>query len=130
MTLISEPKKIRRFDAMSRRIRAARALCGMDQAQLGAQLGVTHQTVSNWELGKSEPSATQLIRLIQLSGTSVEFFAASLNDEAAQASARAAIVRPEGFEPPTFCFGVSLPEAMAVFALILAKNAGLLVSRN
>lgn len=41
-------------------LRRARLDAGLDQKQLGALLGVSGGTISNWELGHSEPTATQL----------------------------------------------------------------------
>ena len=126
MTLTPSRNMTNRHPGMARRIKAARALAGMDQAALGEYLGVSHQAISSWEHGRTEPSASYFLKLIALSGTSLEFFNEGLKEDAALDEARAALVRPEGFEPPTFCFGVSAPETLFVFLALVARSAGLL----
>lgn len=50
-------------------IRARREACGMTQELVAQKLGVSRQAVGKWELGKSEPSTTNLMALAELFGT-------------------------------------------------------------
>ena len=45
------------------RIRALRKSRGWSQADLASRLGATQAQVSKWELGKIDPSATNIVRL-------------------------------------------------------------------
>lgn len=56
------------------RIRLARLQLGLDQLELADQLGVTRNTVSEWETGKAEPRITTLRRLAAVSGKPMSFF--------------------------------------------------------
>jgi putative transcriptional regulator len=53
-------------------VRALRTEKGMSQADLGAILGVSRQTVNAIETGKYSPSLPLAIRLAQMFGQSVE----------------------------------------------------------
>jgi transcriptional regulator with XRE-family HTH domain len=57
----------------------------MEQADMAAQLGISRQTVSNWEIGRNEISATARIRLAELTRISMRELGFGT-------------VRPEGFE--------------------------------
>ena len=45
---------------------------GMTQQQLAAAMNVSHQAVSKWENGTSDPNTSNLIALAKLYGTSAE----------------------------------------------------------
>lgn len=45
---------------------------GLSQEQLGAEIGVTRQTVSRWELGETTPEMDKLIRLSDLFGVTLD----------------------------------------------------------
>lgn len=45
---------------------------GLSQEQLGAEIGVTRQTVSKWELGDTTPEMDKLIRMSELFGISLD----------------------------------------------------------
>lgn len=45
---------------------------GLSQEQLGAEIGVTRQTVSKWELGETTPEMDKLIRMSELFGISMD----------------------------------------------------------
>lgn len=45
---------------------------GLSQEQLGEKLGVTRQTISNWELGETSPNPEQLKQLSQIFHISVD----------------------------------------------------------
>lgn len=50
------------------KIRAYRRDTGLTQAQLGAMLGVTGNTVNNWEAGRTEPSRGVRLKLAVMIG--------------------------------------------------------------
>ena len=54
-------------------LEACRVNARLDQKEMAKILGVTYQTVSNWENGKTEPSLTQLRKISELSGIPMDF---------------------------------------------------------
>lgn len=61
-------------------LREARRRSGIPQGELGGKVGVTQTTISNWERGKGQPSASQKRQLriiLDLDGTSDETVDAS-----------------------------------------------------
>lgn len=54
-------------------LKAARVNAGMNQRELARKLNVDVSTVVNWEKGKSEPSATQLRSISEISGIPMDF---------------------------------------------------------
>ncbi len=54
---------------------------GDTQETLGARLGVTKFTVSNWEQGKSEPGHDDLVRLCRLYSVSADYLLGISNDD-------------------------------------------------
>lgn len=48
-------------------LRACRANANMEQKEWAEKIGVSFNTISNWENGKSEPSLTQLRMISELS---------------------------------------------------------------
>ena len=56
-----------------RNIASERVRIGMTQPQLAKAIGVTTGTVSNWELGKFEPTGKKLDRMAKLFGCSVDY---------------------------------------------------------
>lgn len=58
------------------RIRDYRILKNLEQEQLASELGVTQQTVSNYEKGKTDPGIDTLEKICSILGiTMMEFFA-------------------------------------------------------
>jgi len=55
-----------------RTIRTWRREHGWSQDGLARRLGVTHTSVTNWEAGRNEPSAKQLVALAKTFGVSME----------------------------------------------------------
>jgi DNA-binding XRE family transcriptional regulator len=53
-------------------LEACRINAGKTQAEWADIIGVSPGTVSNWESGKSEPTLTQLRRISQHSGISMD----------------------------------------------------------
>lgn len=54
-------------------LKACRINAGLKQSELAKELGVSLLTVSNWELGYSEPSLSQLRKISELSGVDMNF---------------------------------------------------------
>lgn len=63
------------------RLRIARTAARMDQQQLAAAIGVARNSVSNWERGVSEPTASAFIRLARATGVSLEWLAEGVPDD-------------------------------------------------
>ena len=56
----------------SARLRASRLDRGMTPTELGAAVGVSSRTIDRWERGVGEPGATQVARIAQILGSSVD----------------------------------------------------------
>lgn len=54
-------------------LRAARVNTNMTQREWAKNLGVTVDTVLNWEKGKSEPRLSDLRKISELSGIPMDF---------------------------------------------------------
>lgn len=59
------------MDRFTQNLRRARKAAGLTQQQLADRLHVTRQSVSNWELGRTEPDFETVGRLAEIFGTSV-----------------------------------------------------------
>ena len=82
----------------------------LDQQHIADMLGVARTTVSTWERGETEPSASNFVRWAQITGQPLAWLAEG-------------IVRPKGLEPPTFWMGVGrLILAMAISSEALAQS--------
>jgi transcriptional regulator with XRE-family HTH domain len=57
---------------MGERIRAARELLGLTQAQLAARLGQKQQTIGKWESGENNPKAPQMVELVKVLGVTAD----------------------------------------------------------
>lgn len=57
------------MDSFSKNLRRARKAAGLTQQQLADRLHVTRQSVSSWELGRTEPDLQTLSRLAGVFGT-------------------------------------------------------------
>lgn len=80
-----------RTATLAARLRAARVFAGLDQTALANELGVARQTLSNWERDVATVPAIAMIRWAEVTRVSVEWLSFGAG------------VRPEGFEPPTYC---------------------------
>lgn len=49
-----------------------RKKCNLSQEQLGEKVNVTRQTISNWELGETQPNPEQLKLLSKALNTSID----------------------------------------------------------
>lgn len=52
---------------------AARVNAGMNQREFANYMGVDVSTVTNWEKGKTEPNASQLRKISEVSGIPMDF---------------------------------------------------------
>lgn len=57
---------------IGKKLKAARAKCGLTQEQAADKLYVTRQTVSNWENEKSYPDIVSIVRISELYGVSLD----------------------------------------------------------
>ena len=58
---------------LGQRILEIRSACNWSQVEIAKRLGVTKQTVSNWENGNIQPSIEMLIRLARLFNVSTDY---------------------------------------------------------
>ncbi len=58
---------------LSERIKKLRLSCGLNQVELGLELSVTKQTVSNWENNNIMPSVEVLTKLADFFGVSTDY---------------------------------------------------------
>lgn len=103
MTIIENPTW-----TLSERMRLSRQMAGLEQQDIAKRLGVARTTVGAWESGRSEPAATCFVRWAEITGQTLEFLAAGIGIKKTTPTKRVdagflVTVRPEGFEPPTFC---------------------------
>ena len=56
----------KRMQTLGRQMRTARRAADVTQSEAAEMIGVTKQTVSNWETGKNEPSFLQMERLCRV----------------------------------------------------------------
>ncbi|MFJ2370867.1 helix-turn-helix domain-containing protein [Microbacterium sp. NPDC087665] len=86
------------------RLRKSRMLADLDQGEIADRIGVARNTVSNWERGRSEPTATYFVRWASATGVTLDWLAAGLNAETAPTEVEtvSGSVRPKGLEPLTF----------------------------
>ena len=54
-------------------LEACRVNKKLTQAEMAERLGVTQNTIFNWENGKSEPSASQLRNISSITGVPMEY---------------------------------------------------------
>lgn len=55
------------------RMRKARVMAGLEQADMAEQLGVSRPTISGWERDRTEPRATQLLAWAEATGHNIEW---------------------------------------------------------
>lgn len=58
---------------LNQRIKTLRTARGLSQVELGKKLGVSKQSVSNWENDNIQPSVDMLIRIARFFGTSTDY---------------------------------------------------------
>ena len=74
---------------LAKRLKNARLLAGLEQAELAKLIGASRNSISNYENGHTEPSVTTFVLWAEATSASLEWLAEG-------------VVRPEGFEPPTY----------------------------
>ena len=65
--------RLGRLNNMRISIAAARVNSRLNQREFADKIGVSLATVTNWEKGKTEPDASQLRRISQLSGIPMDY---------------------------------------------------------
>ena len=58
---------------LGQRIRELRKLLGLNQLEFGSRLGVTKQSVCNWENGNIQPSIDMLLRIAEVYSVSTDY---------------------------------------------------------
>lgn len=101
--------------ARGENIRKARLKAGWTQKQLGEKMGITLQTVAQWETGRRTPKFETLQKLAAALGVSV-------NDLLDSAETTAAPTIPPGFEPLPDLVSVPLVGSIACGTPILAEQ--------
>lgn len=89
------------------RMAAARRDAGISQERLAHLLGTSTRTVTRWESNERQPTIPVLISLSVLTDINLGWIMTGEVDRLSD-EYKALLdedVRPEGFEPPTFCFG-------------------------
>lgn len=82
------------------RIARARRYAGLDQAELARIAGVSRKSVSNWEIGKTEPRRAALIAISFATGVSLEWLETGNTPDGNNPDGGSA-VRHQGIEPWT-----------------------------
>lgn len=107
---------------LAQRLRAARLIAGLEQAEIAKQLRVARTTVSTWEQGKTEPSATHFVQWALITGQPLEWLAEVCgpveSEKALTGESQSYSVHPPGLEPGTHWFRVD-PEVDAAFWAIV-----------
>lgn len=70
MTMVDNPTW-----TLSERLKRSRLLAGLDQKDIAERLGVNRSTVSFWESGHTEPSASNFVRWAAVTGQPLEWLA-------------------------------------------------------
>ena len=86
------------------RMTRSRLWLGLEQKDMAELLGVSRNTIGNWERGITDPPLSAVMKWAQFTGRSMDWI--SFGDPTEEAPAEYAgaskVARPEGFEPPTF----------------------------
>ena len=88
---------------LAQRLRTTRMIAGLEQQDMADRLGVARTTISGWERGATEPSATNFVGWALVTGQPLEWLADG-------------VVRPKGLEPLTFWLVVDQAERAAIGA--------------
>lgn len=67
-------------EKIAKKIKALRKTRGLTQQQLADALGVQRATISNYEIGRREPSISDLEKIGKVLGVSLEYFGVACND--------------------------------------------------
>ena len=102
MTISYEPGMIPSF-TVADRLRKAREVTGMDQTQFADRAGLSRAGVSKAERGETVPRRSTLKLWALTSGVPLHWI--ETGEAPSPSGDGASVVRPEGFEPPTFWLG-------------------------
>jgi len=67
-------------EKIGQKIKSLRKTRGMTQDQLGQKLGVQRATISNYEIGRRSPHLTELEKIANILGVSLDYFGVSTNE--------------------------------------------------
>lgn len=79
-------------DSVPAMLKTTRLVAGLTTRDIAPMVGVSHNTVSNWERGNGEPSVSQFVLWCHATNQAPEQMLQGLIE----------IVRPKGLEPLTF----------------------------
>ncbi|MGP4975833.1 helix-turn-helix domain-containing protein [Brachybacterium tyrofermentans] len=99
MTISYQPGIVPSF-TVADRLRKAREVTGMDQTEFAEHAGLSRAGVSNAERGESTPRRSTLKLWALASGVPLAWI--ETGEAPSPDGEGASVVRPEGFEPPTF----------------------------
>jgi transcriptional regulator with XRE-family HTH domain len=99
---------------LKQRFRIAREEAGLEQTELAERMGVSRNVVSNAESGRTRPRKIVFNAWALACGVPVSWLENGVGDDSPEYDGPDAggNVRPKGFEPPTFCIGVSSPKRL------------------
>ena len=104
MTISYQPGIIPTF-TLADRLRKAREVTGMDQAEFAERAGLSRTGVSKAERGDGVPRRSTLRLWALASGVPLSWI--ETGEAPSPGGDGAPVVRPEGFEPPTFWLGAT-----------------------
>jgi transcriptional regulator with XRE-family HTH domain len=70
MTMVNDTTR-----TLPERLRVSRLMAGLEQGDVAQRLGVARTTVSTWERGLTEPSATNFVLWAEITGQPLEWLA-------------------------------------------------------
>ena len=79
--------------SLGKRIELARVNADMRQQDLAEIVGVSRGAITQWETGRTEPSASKMFAIARATNQPLDWFAEGLDSD---------MVRPKGLEPLTF----------------------------
>ena len=104
MTTSFDAGRVPEFDVHDR-CRKARESAGMNQSEFAELTGISKRSISGYESGARAPRRPQLIVWAMSTGVPLQWL--ETGNAPSPGGDGAGGVRPEGFEPPTFCYGHS-----------------------
>ncbi|MGG7509424.1 helix-turn-helix domain-containing protein [Plantibacter sp. YIM 135249] len=98
MTMIDNPTW-----TLSDRLKKARLLAGLEQAELAARIGASRTSISNYETGRNEPTVSVFVAWSRVTGAPLEWLAEGVKPKTAPSEDEAVpvVVHPPGLEPGT-----------------------------
>ena len=116
MSINANAGRIPQF-TMGDRLRKAREMAGVESGEFADQIGVSRNTVTNYERDKVAPRKIVLNAWALRTGVPLSWLqtgiAASPSPDGEEKAAISDVVRSEGFEPPTFWLVDGLTNAIA-----------------